>query len=113
MEWRGHLPTNPARLAPTIRSLKLLDQQITQCDACTRLVHWREEVAVTKRKAYMKAYDKAYRQTPEYKAYNRARYQTPERKACMKAYYQRLACCRNIFRIIAFNTTIQKGRVAV
>jgi uracil-DNA glycosylase family 4 len=53
MEWRGHLPTNPARLAPTIRSLKLLDQQITQCDACTRLVQWREEVAVTKRKAYM------------------------------------------------------------
>ena len=53
MEWPGLLPTNPARLAPKIRSLKVLDQEITKCDACTRLVNWREEVAVTKRKAYL------------------------------------------------------------
>ena len=53
MEWLGHLPTNPARIAPKIGSLKLLDQEIIKCTACPRLVDWREEVAITKRRAYI------------------------------------------------------------
>ena len=35
-----------------------------------------------------RAYDKAYRQTPEYKAYQKARNRTPEYKAYEKARYQ-------------------------
>ena len=35
-----------------INSLAQLDQAIVKCTACPRLVEWREEVAVTKRKAY-------------------------------------------------------------
>ena len=53
MEWLGHLPTKPSSVAPTIRSLALLDKQVTNCDACPRLVKWREEVAVTKRRSYV------------------------------------------------------------
>ena len=53
MEWPGHLPTKPSSVAPTIRSLALLDKQVTNCDACPRLVKWREEVAVTKRRSYV------------------------------------------------------------
>ena len=53
MEWPGLLRTNPALAAPQIRSLALLDRAITDCDACPRLVKWREEVAVTKRRAYL------------------------------------------------------------
>lgn len=34
------------------KSLKQLDLAITKCRLCPRLVEWREEVAVTKRKAY-------------------------------------------------------------
>ncbi len=52
MEWLGLLPTNPAQVAPSARSLKILDKEIIGCDACKRLVKWREEVAVTKRRAY-------------------------------------------------------------
>ena len=44
MEWHIHL------LA--IKSIKLLDQRIVACRKCPRLVQWREEVAVTKRKSY-------------------------------------------------------------
>ncbi len=33
-------------------SLEVLDRAITKCDRCPRLVHWREEVAATKRKSY-------------------------------------------------------------
>lgn len=36
-------------------------------------------------KAYEKAYNKAYQQTPEYKAYDKARNQTPEYKAYHRA----------------------------
>jgi uracil-DNA glycosylase family 4 len=33
-------------------SLEVLDKAIIKCDRCPRLVDWREEVAVTKRKSY-------------------------------------------------------------
>ena len=39
-------------LLPAIKSLKLLDQRIVACRKCPRLVQWREEVAVVKRKSY-------------------------------------------------------------
>ena len=42
MGLRGLLPT----------SLALIDKKIIKCSACPRLVKWREEVAVTKRKSY-------------------------------------------------------------
>jgi len=42
MGLRGQLPNN----------LALLDKKIIKCTACPRLVNWREEVAVTKRKSY-------------------------------------------------------------
>ena len=42
MEWLGRL----------YKSLDLLDSAIVKCKKCPRLVDWREEVAVTKRKAY-------------------------------------------------------------
>jgi uracil-DNA glycosylase family 4 len=44
MEW--HIPL------PAINSIKLLDQEIVACTKCPRLVEWREEVAVVKRKSY-------------------------------------------------------------
>ena len=37
---------------PAIKSIKLLDQKIVSCTKCPRLVEWREEVAVVKRKSY-------------------------------------------------------------
>jgi uracil-DNA glycosylase family 4 len=42
MEWLGHL----------YKSIDLLDQAIIKCRKCPRLVQWREEVAVTKRKSF-------------------------------------------------------------
>ena len=42
MEWLGRL----------YKSLDLLDSAIVKCKKCPRLVQWREEVAVVKRKAY-------------------------------------------------------------
>ena len=42
MEWLGHL----------YKSIELLDKAIVKCHKCPRLVEWREEVAVTKRKSY-------------------------------------------------------------
>jgi uracil-DNA glycosylase family 4 len=44
MEWHS--------LLPAIKSIKLLDQKIVACTKCPRLVEWREEVAVVKRKSY-------------------------------------------------------------
>ena len=44
MEWRDRLPK--------INTLPLLDQEIMTCRLCPRLVQWREEVAVVKRKSY-------------------------------------------------------------
>lgn len=45
MEWRSNL-------AKQINSLAQLDLAITKCGKCPRLVDWREEVAITKRKSY-------------------------------------------------------------
>jgi uracil-DNA glycosylase family 4 len=42
MEWLGHW----------YKKLELLDKAIVTCHQCPRLVEWREEVAVTKRKSY-------------------------------------------------------------
>ena len=42
MEWLGRL----------FKSIELLDKAIISCHTCPRLVEWREEVAMTKRKAY-------------------------------------------------------------
>ena len=42
MEWLGRL----------YKSIELLDKAIVKCHKCPRLVQWREEVAVTKRKSY-------------------------------------------------------------
>ena len=42
MGWLGRL----------YKSLELLDKAIIKCHKCPRLVQWREEVAVTKRKSY-------------------------------------------------------------
>ena len=39
-------------LLPAVKSIKLLDQKIVNCTKCPRLVEWREEVAVIKRKSY-------------------------------------------------------------
>lgn len=36
-----------------VNSLAELDRAITDCNACPRLVAWREEVAITKRKSYL------------------------------------------------------------
>ena len=44
MEW-------PDRLSK-VRSLPLLDKEIIGCRKCPRLVQWREEIAVVKRKSY-------------------------------------------------------------
>jgi uracil-DNA glycosylase family 4 len=46
MEWLGLLPSSSAKTLP------LLNKEIISCTACPRLVQWREEVAVTKRKSY-------------------------------------------------------------
>ena len=42
MEWLGRL----------YKKLELLDKAIIKCHQCPRLVQWREEVAITKRKSY-------------------------------------------------------------
>lgn len=46
MEWPGLLPSS------SVKTLPLLNKEIISCTACPRLVQWREEVAMTKRKAY-------------------------------------------------------------
>ncbi|CAB4740196.1 MAG: uracil-DNA glycosylase [Actinobacteria bacterium] len=57
MELRGLLPrvkrTAVAKVAAQCTSLLQIDTSITECNACPRLVQWREEVAVVKRKAYL------------------------------------------------------------
>ena len=50
MEWLGRLPSK--KLAQSIKTLPLLEKKIIACRDCPRLVDWREEVALTKRKAY-------------------------------------------------------------
>jgi hypothetical protein len=50
MEWHGRLPSK--KTVQSIKTLPLLDKKIIACRECPRLVGWREEVAITKRKAY-------------------------------------------------------------
>ena len=59
MELRGNLATqrvnkinNKINNGTNIKNLAQLDLAITQCGKCPRLVQWREEVAITKRKSY-------------------------------------------------------------
>jgi uracil-DNA glycosylase family 4 len=44
MEWPGALPT--------FKSIEALDKAIIKCTACPRLVEWRQEISVIKRKSY-------------------------------------------------------------
>ncbi|MEV6108204.1 uracil-DNA glycosylase [Streptomyces sp. NPDC051940] len=43
---------SPEQRARTARSLAVLDERLTHCRACPRLVAWREETARVKRRAY-------------------------------------------------------------
>ncbi len=56
MEWHGTLPrvkrTNVGAVSAACLNLAQLDLQIHDCNACPRLVSWREEVALVKRKSY-------------------------------------------------------------
>ncbi|CAB4333728.1 unannotated protein [freshwater metagenome] len=65
MQWPGQLPqakkstevrikkTALPKVAQSSTTLAQLDENITHCFACPRLVTWREDVAVVKRKAYL------------------------------------------------------------
>ncbi|NGN69665.1 uracil-DNA glycosylase [Streptomyces sp. A7024] len=46
------MTTDPAHIAPRTRTIAELDDHLTHCRACPRLVEWREEVAATKRRAF-------------------------------------------------------------
>ena len=46
-------PGHPAATAAATRTLAELDDDVTHCRACPRLVAWREEAARTKRRAYL------------------------------------------------------------
>lgn len=48
----AHQAADVARLAATAAGIDTLDADISVCRACPRLVGWREEVAVLKRRAY-------------------------------------------------------------
>lgn len=48
----AHTPADVVALAASCRSLGELDAVSTVCRACPRLVTWREDVAVTKRRAF-------------------------------------------------------------
>ncbi|MDP1720795.1 MAG: uracil-DNA glycosylase [Candidatus Nanopelagicaceae bacterium] len=45
--------TDVAKVSALSQSIKILNENIVGCNACPRLVQWREEVARTKRKAYI------------------------------------------------------------
>ena len=57
MVWLGLLlkakKTDVVTESSKVASLTELDSAITVCNACPRLVAWREEVAMTKRKSYL------------------------------------------------------------
>ena len=42
----------PLEIASKCRNIGTLDRKITECDACARLVKWRTEVSLIKRRAY-------------------------------------------------------------
>jgi uracil-DNA glycosylase family 4 len=48
----AHTPAEAAALAASARSRPVLDARVTVCRACPRLVAWREQVAVEKRRAF-------------------------------------------------------------
>jgi uracil-DNA glycosylase family 4 len=53
--WRtpvGHTPAEVTALAASAESLPVLGARVTVCRACPRLVQWREQVAVEKRRAF-------------------------------------------------------------
>jgi uracil-DNA glycosylase family 4 len=45
-------PAQVAAMAEAVRTLDELDAEVSMCRACPRLVEWREEVAVLKRKSF-------------------------------------------------------------
>jgi uracil-DNA glycosylase len=45
-------PAHVASMAAAVRTVEELDAQVSVCRACPRLVEWREEVAVAKRKSF-------------------------------------------------------------
>jgi uracil-DNA glycosylase len=45
-------PAHVASMAAAVRTVEELDAQVSVCRACPRLVEWREEVAVVKRKSF-------------------------------------------------------------
>jgi uracil-DNA glycosylase family 4 len=45
-------PAHVASMAAAVRSVEELDADVSVCRACPRLVEWREEVAVVKRKSF-------------------------------------------------------------
>jgi len=52
MGWLYYLRSKPNVIAQSVKSLKVLDQEIIECNACPRLTSWRQEVAITKRASY-------------------------------------------------------------
>jgi hypothetical protein len=63
-----------------------------------------------KNKAYIRAYDRARKQTPERKAYERAYKQTPEYKAYERAYKQTAS---RTARLLAMAATADALRIGV
>lgn len=57
MEWLGLLPevkrSDVLKLSSRSESIAQLNENIIGCNACPRLVAWRQEVALTKRKSYI------------------------------------------------------------
>jgi uracil-DNA glycosylase len=45
-------PAQVASMAAAVRTVEALDAEVSVCRACPRLVEWREEVAVVKRKSF-------------------------------------------------------------
>jgi uracil-DNA glycosylase family 4 len=45
-------PAHVASMAAAVKTLEQLDAEVSVCRACPRLVEWREEVAVVKRKSF-------------------------------------------------------------
>ena len=55
MEWPGLLPNKSVKRETVSKrkaTLTLIDKRVIKCQACPRLVKWRQEVAITKRKSY-------------------------------------------------------------
>ena len=46
-------PAQVATMAAAVKTTEELDAEVSVCRACPRLVQWREEVAVVKRKSFV------------------------------------------------------------